>query len=205
MHIKYRINVNPGSFWYTGTYSDFLKHIDELKKKINKDIVCTEIYIHNIKNEPNGWIHILPDGLKSIIIEKCNVGILPKLPDTIERIEIYTCDIKVLPKLPSKLKCLICSDTNIIKYPILPFGLEDFFYNNSDKLTEIPIIPPTIINYWNSSRISIANIIKMGYTKCSNKIGLWFLNCKYNPEYKYCRDRLEAEYNNMYEMNKNVN
>ena len=27
-----------------------------------------------------------------------------------------------------------------------------------------------------------------------NKIGSWFLECKYNPKYKYCRDRLDKEY-----------
>jgi len=28
-----------------------------------------------------------------------------------------------------------------------------------------------------------------------NKISNWFLECKYNPQYKYCRDRLDNEYN----------
>ena len=31
------------------------------------------------------------------------------------------------------------------------------------------------------------------------KIEVWFLDCKYNPKYKYCRDRLQKEYNDMFE------
>jgi len=31
-----------------------------------------------------------------------------------------------------------------------------------------------------------------------NKIKKWFLKCKYNPKYKYCRDKLEAQYKEMY-------
>ncbi len=34
--------------------------------------------------------------------------------------------------------------------------------------------------------------------KQTNKIGNWFLECKYNPKYKYCRDRLEKEHYNLY-------
>lgn len=31
-----------------------------------------------------------------------------------------------------------------------------------------------------------------------DKIGDWFLDCKYNPKYKYCRDRLMKEYDELY-------
>jgi hypothetical protein len=30
--------------------------------------------------------------------------------------------------------------------------------------------------------------------KFANKISEWFLECKYNPKYKYCKDRLNDEY-----------
>ena len=29
-------------------------------------------------------------------------------------------------------------------------------------------------------------------------IGEWFLECKYNPKYKYCKDRLIKEYEELY-------
>ncbi len=35
-------------------------------------------------------------------------------------------------------------------------------------------------------------------TKFANKIGNWFLECKYNPQYKYCQNRLNSEYDELY-------
>ena len=32
----------------------------------------------------------------------------------------------------------------------------------------------------------------------ANKIGNWYLDCKYNPKYKYCRIRLMKEYEELY-------
>jgi hypothetical protein len=34
--------------------------------------------------------------------------------------------------------------------------------------------------------------------KFANKIGNWFLECKYNPQYKYCQNRLNHEYDQLY-------
>ncbi len=31
-----------------------------------------------------------------------------------------------------------------------------------------------------------------------NRIEIWFLDCKYNPKYKYCRTRLEKEFEELY-------
>jgi hypothetical protein len=33
--------------------------------------------------------------------------------------------------------------------------------------------------------------------KAYNKIANWYLECKYNPKYKKCREKLDAEYNNL--------
>ena len=35
-------------------------------------------------------------------------------------------------------------------------------------------------------------------TKFVNKIGNWFIDCKYNPKYLYCRKRLMKEYDELY-------
>ena len=39
---------------------------------------------------------------------------------------------------------------------------------------------------------------KKQYKVPSNIIGTWFLDCKYNPKYKYCKDRLNEEYDSLY-------
>ena len=33
--------------------------------------------------------------------------------------------------------------------------------------------------------------------KAYNKIAKWYLECKYNPKYKICREKLDAEYNEL--------
>ena len=32
----------------------------------------------------------------------------------------------------------------------------------------------------------------------ANKIGSWFLECKYKPNYKYCRDIVNKEYDEVF-------
>ncbi len=34
----------------------------------------------------------------------------------------------------------------------------------------------------------------------ANKIGIWYLECKYNPKYLACRKRLKLEYEEMYDV-----
>ena len=36
------------------------------------------------------------------------------------------------------------------------------------------------------------------YKKQSNIIGEWFLDCKYNPKYKYCRNMVNRGYDSLY-------
>jgi len=35
--------------------------------------------------------------------------------------------------------------------------------------------------------------------RTADKIGDWFLECKMDPKYKYCRDRLEREHKKLYD------
>jgi len=37
------------------------------------------------------------------------------------------------------------------------------------------------------------------YRLFANKIGEWYLECKYNPEYKACKKRLKLEFDEMYD------
>jgi len=81
-----------------------------------------------------------------------------------------------------------------------------FCYNN--QLTILPILPNLIKDYYYDGN-PVYDYIK---NKCggkleiyykvnkefSNKIGEWFLECKYNPTYKYCRDRVDKEYDKLF-------
>jgi len=40
--------------------------------------------------------------------------------------------------------------------------------------------------------------IYLKYIKVVSKIENWFLECKFNPKYKYCQNRLKREYEEIY-------
>lgn len=56
--------------------------------------------------------------------------------------------------------------------------------------------------YW--YKAEEVNEIRIGYTdeeiSAIKKIELWFLECKYNPKYKYCRNKVLENYNEMYDI-----
>lgn len=189
--IMYRISSHLGSLWYSpnsrwrgeGTYLDFLNHIDMVIKTMKdtngyKDPKLEEICIWGDKNQESGWLHTIPDSVITIKIENCNIG--------------------KLPKLPNNLKWLIVYNTDIEEFSCLPYGLEYLNCRNNDKLKHIPLLPPSIINYNGPYEKVMIKITKIIYRKIANKIGEWFLDCKYNPKYKYCRDRLATEHRELY-------
>ena len=67
------------------------------------------------------------------------------------------------------LEYLNCSYNSLIRFPVLPKKLKYCKLFGNERARKI----------------------------CCRKIENWFLKCKYNPKYKYCRDRLEKEYHNL--------
>jgi len=57
------------------------------------------------------------------------------------------------------------------------------------------------IVYW--YKAEKVDTIKIGYSNeeidAVKKIELWFLECKYNPKYKYCKNRILEDYQEMYD------
>ena len=49
--------------------------------------------------------------------------------------------------------------------------------------------------FWYKADINL----HLKYKKICNKIGEWFLECRYNPKYKYCRTRLMKEFDDLYD------
>ena len=122
-------------------------------------------------------------------------------------------DIDIIPVLPYELDWLYCNNNpRLINLPKLPNTLSTLSCINCGLLE----LPENIMNigyvchtcvYGDSNPVSM--LIKNNFngniedyfkwkTKCykiyADKISWWFLECKYNPKYKYCRDRLENEY-----------
>jgi len=51
--------------------------------------------------------------------------------------------------------------------------------------------------FWYKAEINL----HLKFKNVCNKIGEWFLECKFNPKYKYCRTRLEKEFHDIYDDN----
>ena len=169
----------------------------------------------------------LPDTLRLLTCSANKLTELPKLPDKLTGLFCNNNLIKKLPKLPNTLERLNCSDNELVELPELPSCLE-LIYAANNKITKFPLSlnylkkHPSkyyifyfgnnpIYNYIKKNYLSkhkdlgnngiVATIglgIYLSHREHVIKIEKWFLECKYNPKYKYCRTRLEAEYNNIY-------
>ena len=170
-------------------------------------------------------IPILPTRLTNFNCSYNNLMVLPILPNSLINIDCSNNLIHNLPVLPKCLESLTCWSNQLTKLPILPDSLESL-YCSSNKLTLLPTLPSGIIDVDCSINLltflpnGLRNInVKYDnnpiYTyineKCNgsidiyhnenkvfaNKIASWFLECKYNPHYKYCRDRVNSEYDTL--------
>ena len=84
-----------------------------------------------------------------------------------------------------------CINNKLSSLPELPNSLNHIEYSNNP-------IYKYIKNYFDGKTINYFeyhNNIKIIF---SNKIGNWYLDCKYNPKYLYCRKRLMKEYEELY-------
>ena len=157
------------------------------------------------------------------IEQQCNLSSLPKLPNSLT--ELYCQHKKIsklpelpeLPKLPNSLTHLCCDNNNFNKptplpeLPELPKSLEllDFSNNNIYYLPELPNLLTLLYcgdnpkyefikNYFNGNEKKYFEYEMNMNRKFINKIENWFLDCKYNPKYLYCRKRLMKEYDELY-------
>ena len=85
---------------------------------------------------------------------------------------------------------IYCPNNNLSWLPELPNSLMFIFHNNP-IYTHIGTHFNGDANKYFEHQKKIENIF-------ANKIGDWFLDCKYNPKYLYCRKRLMKEYEELY-------
>ena len=100
-------------------------------------------------------------------------------------------NLSSLPKLPNSIHELWCSNNNLSRLPELPNSLINFNYYNNPVHTYIK----TYFDGYTKKYFEYHNNIKKEFV---NKIGNWFLDCKYNPKFLYCRKRLMKEYEELY-------
>ena len=86
----------------------------------------------------------------------------------------------------SRLENLLCRNNQLM---VLPMTQKLTIYCENNPVT-------TYIKEFCNDDLDLYYNIN---TIFANKIGTWFLECKYNPKFKYCRDRVNKEYDNLLE------
>ena len=91
--------------------------------------------------------------------------------------------------LPESLRYLDISGLNIINIDHITINnLTTFIYDNTPLMRKIKYkYNGSLDNYCNR------------YKNSAIKIEIWFLECKYNPKYKYCQSKIINDYNKLYD------
>lgn len=154
---------------------------------------------------------ILPYGLKELYCIRNKLTKLPDLPDQLTALWCQFNKLKSLPELPDTLYTLVCDCNKLTEFPVVPIGVQTLHcsYNN---IKVLPYIPKFVRLYEEGGMKFNDNpfcdfIVKrydgnmnkyMKEKKAIDTISDWFMNCKYNPRFKYCRKRLQTEFSELY-------
>ena len=204
--------VDPPSF-------DKLLEMDDYNDIIGID--CSDCKLKELPRLPNSLMELncnnnllkeLPELPNSLMDLHCGNNMLkrlPELPSSLRLLACYENNLIVLPKIPNSVEHLYCGNNKLKLLPKLPNGLNGLSYY-SNCLTFLPKLPPNFKDcFYNRLNNPVDDYI---HNKCdgkleiyykinqtfANKIGAWFLECKYNPKYKYCRDRVDKEYDKLF-------
>lgn len=193
----------------TDTVSDFASLFNSVSTmhKNNAHLLFGIMYNELAENSINYHkIKPLPINLVIFNCSNNNIRELPELPLKLEELECSNNKLQKLPKLPHTLKSLICVNNELTYLPLLPPKLEKL-HVELNRLKKIPVLPSTVeeINYLENPVHSIVetyfndNLAEYHIgIRTVNMIENWFLECKYNPKYKYCRDRIKKEHEELY-------
>jgi hypothetical protein len=197
----------PKSLKFLFCNNNYLSNIDNLPDSL-KFLDCSKNYIVNLK---------IPKNLNRLI---CSYNLLNKFsefPDNLHTVICFNNQIEYLPDL-NNIAYMDCKNNKLEKLPIKSNFTNKIIYFNvcNNNMKNIPSYYYLYMNktfYIKLSDNPIENTIKNEFYNNTNmyllfkldndrnqikKIENWFLECKYNPKYKYCRDWLLETYNNLY-------
>ena len=113
-----------------------------------------------------------------------------------------------MPTLPNGLTELNCTHNKIILLPILPNSLESL-YCSDNKLSFLPKFRDSLTyKYYSNNpvdayiRYKCVNNLTIYHKEneiFASKLVKWYLDCRENPSFKFCRDRLNREYDALME------
>ena len=193
-------------------FSDNIKYLyksfeELLKIDIYNDIIYINCNNNNLLNLPE-----LPNSLKILDCHSNNnLSSLPELPNSLIELYCWNNNLSSLPKLPNSLKYLDCGNNSLSSLPELPNSLKRLYCSNNN-LSSLPELPNSKIDicykynpihtyikkYFNDKHQQYFDYQRQMKRIFANKIGNWYLDCKYNPKYLYRRKRLMEEYDDLY-------
>ena len=149
----------------------------------------------NIKHDYGSFEEILKlDNYNDVVYMTCNgnkLYHLPELPNSLIELLCDSNSLSSLPKLPNSLTKLSCWYNNLSSLPELPNSLYFIFYDYNPTYEHI-------LDYFDEKTKKYFEYQKKTKKIFINKISNWFLDCKYNPKYLYCRQKLMKEYDELY-------
>lgn len=194
------------------TMNDVKYHFDSFDTIIKLDGYNDITNIHLRYNIYYGELpEKLPKKLKSLCCHKNQITRLPDLPDTLQLLDCRNNELTSLPKLPDSLKRLHCDSNKLTTLgKKIPENMH-ILTCRSNNLIDLPLNVDNIMTQFDYrfnpvyDEIFYPNPLKLYLFKKrvkirrANMIGEWFLDCKYNPKYKYCSKRLKNEYETLYD------
>jgi len=143
---------------------------------------CTNNKLISIPNIPKklGWLYASDNNLTQ----------LPVLPFTLRILHCYNNKLSKLPEIPPKVSTLYCINNNLTDLPYIRGNIYYLLYSNNP-------ISDFIYTYFKGHHRLYFDWKDSYKKKYVSKLSNWFLECKYNPKYKYCRDRVNANYDEL--------
>jgi len=206
---KRNITILPEKLQVFNCGENYCSKLPELPNTL-KTLLCNHNRISSFEFEK------FPSDLTYLNCSHCRLTELPELPPKL--IELNCSHNKITHiqfRLPTTLTRLTCNNNKITQLPQIHKELE-FFDCSDNYIQELsfetsrlfsarrtfsckynPVYGFIAFNF----NFSTSKYLKwkMEYTKkFVKKIEYWFLECKYNPKYKYCQSRLKKEFNELY-------
>lgn len=148
----------------------------------------------------------IPKNIKNIYCKGNRLNKFPllEMPSSIEFIDISETNIDKLPSILLKTPIFATAKNMCCRWRMriydTPVG--DFIYHGKNR--EKYRINELINREWEQKYGGTCNTEKPCHIELYlihpyvKKIENWFLNCKYNPKYKYCRNRLLEEHDKLF-------
>ena len=217
MPISYKFDLDGETF--VCGYMEDLTHLDNYHDIVTIDCSCNNLA--ELPTLPNSLVYLdccfnrlsvlptLPNSLEHLQCYYNLLTVLPTLPNSLVSLNCYQNKLYILPKLPNSLKYLNCYTNLLTVLPTLPISLK--YLNCQDNL--LAVLPKFKDNlnlkskFYNDTPVNTYirdkchNNLEIYYREnkiFALKLANWFYDCKWNPKFKFCRDRLNKEYDDLF-------